>query len=74
MISGAAIDEQRAARIGSKGPTATAEQTDATEPSVSFAAEDSDEEFDPNDIIQVSSAAQNDGNNDDSETDYGSDY
>lgn len=50
-------------------------EPNAPQQSSTPAPEDSDEEFDPNDIAQVSNATQETGNgDDDSETDYGSDY
>lgn len=73
MASGVAIDERRASMMGSASRTEP--EPNAAKESSGPAPEDSDEEFDPNDIVQVSNTTHQTGNDDDdSETDYGSDY
>lgn len=79
MVSGSAIDEQRATRVDSTSQTIEAKPGGAQQPlPVSTTGEDSDEEFDPNDLVQVSTSTtttqQVGGDDDDSDTDYGSDY
>ncbi len=76
MVSGAAVDEQRVSRTESTSHTAEAKPGAQHPPTVSAQAEDSDEEFDPNDLVQVSTTTTQlgGGDSDDSDTDYGSDY
>jgi hypothetical protein len=55
MMSGAAIDDQRASRMASMNAATASEQpkSDAASQPAALNTDDSDEEFDPNDIVQV---------------------
>ncbi|KXN91338.1 hypothetical protein AN958_01313 [Leucoagaricus sp. SymC.cos] len=70
MVSGAAIDEQHTSRTALVvGGGTTQGVQGATNQLGSPPVEDSDEEFDPNNIVQ-----KTEGNDDGSDTDYESDY
>ncbi|KAF5347747.1 hypothetical protein D9756_010269 [Leucocoprinus leucothites] len=76
LISGPAIDEYRAMVMNAKeheaSPKPQAPEQRAPEEPVD---DDYDEDFDPNDIVQgANEATPHKGGDDDSDTDYGSDY
>jgi hypothetical protein len=68
MMSGAAIDDQRASRIASASERP---KPDAAGQPSALHTEDSDEEFDPNDIVQTAEKSKGSDNYDsDSASEY----